>query len=138
MRPLYLSIPLGAALAANLWIQPEFVTSATVLPKDKASRVIVAREITIKEGAISGELVNKSGRTIRNVQLLIRYSWRWKNEFRPGENSPGDVVFYTVRKEIPPGGTVPFTYKPSAPLPSRPDGYFETTVSVAGFTEVIW
>lgn len=34
------------------------------------------------------------------------------------------------RQRVKGGGMAP-------PLPSRPDGYFETTVTIAGFSEVI-
>jgi hypothetical protein len=30
-----------------------------------------------------------------------------------------------------------FKFSPSTPLPKLPTGYFETTVKIAGFTEVI-
>lgn len=111
--------------------------AATLLTAEKASQVLALENLTIKEGAVSGDLLNKSGRVIRDVQLQIRYSWRWKNEYRPKEDNLGDTVIYTVEKEISPGGKVSFSYRPASPLPSRPDGYFETTVAVAGFTEII-
>lgn len=118
-------------------MKPEIARSATLLSADKATQVVVLRNVTVKNGAVSGEVVNQSSRPLRDVQLLIRYSWRWKNEFKPGSDDPGISVDYTVEKEIPPGGTIPFTYKPASILPSRADGYFETTVSVSAFTEVI-
>jgi len=40
-----------------------------------------------------------------------------------------------VTAEIPSGATERFTYRVSLP-PSRSDGYFETVVTVAGFTEI--
>lgn len=112
------------------------VTSATLTTADRAGQVIMARNVTVKDGVVSGELVNKSPRALRDVQLLIRYMWHWKDEFHPGKDDPGMAVYYTVEKEIPPGGTVSFTYKPSSPLPTRADGHFETTVTVAGFSEI--
>ncbi len=111
--------------------------AATLLTAEKASQVVALENLTIKEGAVSGDLLNKSGRVIRDVQLQIRYSWRWKNEYRPKEDNLGDTVLHTVEKEISPGGKVSFSYRPASSLPSRPDGYFETTVAVAGFTEII-
>ena len=46
-------------------------------------------------------------------------------------------VFYDAKRELRPGESIPFSYTPSPPLPSRTDGYFETEVSVVGFTEVM-
>jgi len=37
---------------------------------------------------------------------------------------------------LPPGGTVEFSYRPEPPLPGRDDGRFETTVDVVGWMEV--
>ena len=73
---------------------------------------------------------------MRDVQLLISYQWLWENETHPGEGGPGRAVFYTVNQEIPPGGQVPFAYRPEAPLSERSDGRYTTNVSVAGFTEI--
>jgi hypothetical protein len=110
--------------------------AATLLSREKASEVVSLRGVEVKGGEVSGELVNQSQRLVRDVQLLIRHTWLWKNEFRPGQDDPGTAVYYTVERSIPPGQSARFTYKPSSPLPSRPDGSYETTVSVAGFTEV--
>ena len=110
--------------------------AATLLSREKASEVVSLRGVEVKGGEVSGELVNQSQRLVRDVQLLIRHTWLWKNEFRPGQDDPGTAVYYTVERSIPPGQSARFTYEPSSPLPSRPDGSYETTVSVAGFTEV--
>lgn len=137
MRQAYLSMAAVAVLSVLIWAKPEPVTPATLLTKDTVSHLVVIQNTTIKDGTVSGEVVNNSRWTIRGVQLLIRYIWHWKNEYRPGDDSLSDAVYYTLEGEIAPGKAVPFTYKRSVPLPSRPDGDFVTTVSVAGFTEVI-
>lgn len=124
-------------MSSMFWMQPAPATSATLLSKDRGSQYVAIRNLTIKKGSVSGELVNKSRVLIRDVQLRIRYYWHWKNEYHPGDESPGETIFYTVRKGIPPGKTTRFTYHLSTPLPSRTDGYFESTVSVAGFTKVM-
>ena len=94
------------------------------------------RDVTVRDGEVSGDLFNKSQGLVREVQLQIRYTWIWNDEFHPGKDDPGRTVYYTVEKEIPPGQSVRFTYKPSPSLPARADGVFTTTVSVAGFTQV--
>ncbi len=137
MRLWHLIVVVGAALSVVSGIQSKPAISATLLSADDVAQVVDVRNVTVKEGMVSGELVNKSSRPLRDVQLLIRYTWLWNNEFRPGKDDPGMAVYYTVEQEISPGRTVSFTYKPSFPLPSRPDGHFETTVSVAGFTEIV-
>jgi hypothetical protein len=128
---------LSAFLAGGLGIQSERVLAATLITQDQASQAVSIRNPSVKDGVVSGELLNNSSRTIRDVQLLVRSTWLWNNEMRPGADSPGDAVYYTVEGDIPPGGSKPFTYRPASPLPSRPDGHFEVAVSIAGFAEII-
>jgi len=116
---------------------PNLAISQTVLTKQEASRVLVLSNVSAQEGVVSGEIRNNSSNTVRDVQLLIRYEWLWKNEFHPGKDDPGRSVYYDVAGEIPPGGTARFQYTPNPPLPKRTDGSFQISVSVAGFTEVI-
>jgi hypothetical protein len=137
MKRLFWLVLMASLLSMAPEIEPRMAWSATLVPAEKAEQVVIVRNVTVKEDAVSGELVNQSSRSLRDVQLQIRYSWRWKNEFKPGNDDFGITVYHTVSEEIPPGKAVQFHYKPSSPLASRPDGYFETTVSVAGFTEVI-
>jgi hypothetical protein len=42
-----------------------------------------------------------------------------------------------LKQTIPPGKTASFTYKPSPALPRISGGRFDTSVTIAGFTEVI-
>lgn len=129
---------LSAFLAGGLGILSERVLAATLISQEQASSQAVSiRNLSVKDGVVSGELVNNSSRTLRDVQLLIRSIWLWNNEMHPGADSPGDAVYYTVEGDIPPGGNKPFTYRPASPLPSRADGHFEVVVSIAGFAEII-
>ena len=130
-------IMLGTTLSFLVWAYPVAVLSQTVQTREQAAKTVTLRNVTVRDGQISGEVVNKSSHLIRDVQLLIRHAWLWKNEFQPGEEALGRAVFYDVKWELRPGDSIPFRYNPSPPLPSRTDGYFVTEVSVAGFTEVI-
>ena len=126
-----------SACFMGLGVYPAAAIPATLLSADQAAQVIAIRDLTVKEGVVSGELLNRSSRRLRDVQLLIRYTWLWNDEFHPGQDDLGVAIYYTVEGEIPPGGSKPFAYRPSPPLPSRADGHFETVVSVAGYTEII-
>jgi hypothetical protein len=106
-------------------------------PED-ADRVASLRNVTsTPEGEVSGEIVNNSNHAVRDVQLQILYSWRWKNETRPGKDDPGTVNYHSLNQEIPAGKTTRFNYKPAPPLPSRTDGQFDVTVKIIGFAEII-
>lgn len=120
-----------------LSLKPIAAFSATVLSRDKAAEVVALEDVVVKDGVISGKLVNKSSRPIRDVELLIRHLWIWNNEFRPGEDNRSQAEFYTVKTVIDPGKAIPFRYEFSRPSSTSTDGYFLTAVSVAGFTEII-
>ncbi|MFQ5849240.1 MAG: hypothetical protein ACE5JU_01475 [Candidatus Binatia bacterium] len=137
MRLRRLHLLVGVPLGLMVLVNPVPALPDTVLLPEEAAKAVGIRNVRVQDGVISGELVNKSPRLVRNVQLLIRYVWHWKNEFRPGENDPGKAIYHTVKKEIAPGRSVSFTYSLSPPLLSRPDGHFETEVSIAGFSEVV-
>lgn len=111
--------------------------SQSVRSKADVGRIIAVENVKVQNGSVSGVAHNNSANTLRNVQLFIRYTWLWDNEFHPGSKDPGTSSLYTLPKEIPPGGRLPFTFSPSPALPKVAGGHFVTSVSVAGFTEVI-
>ena len=45
-------------------------------------------------------------------------------------------IYHALSSEIAPGGTLPFTFSPNPPLPKISGGRYETTVAIAGYTEV--
>ncbi len=122
-------------LVAILCAQDTF--SQSLRSKEEISRIVTPENITVRGDTVSGEVHNNSANTLRDVQLFIRYTWLWDNEFHPGSDDPGASHTYTLPKEIPPGGRVSFTFSPSPPLAKASGGHFATSVSVAGFTEVI-
>jgi hypothetical protein len=124
------------AKAETLQKSPRGGTAALMLQED-VGRVVSLRAVTASEkGEIAGALVNNAAQTLRDVQLQIVYSWRWKNEFQPGKDDPGTARYFTLNQEISPGQTASFDYKPSPPLASRTDGEFDITVKVVGFAQV--
>ncbi len=131
-----------SAMVGALFLLTTFVPALaipdtiSVLPPPEASKLVAVRNTTVQDNNIvSGELLNLSSHQIRDVELLIRQIWHWNNEFRPGANPPGTAVYQMVAAELASGATERFIYKFS-PSPSRSDGYFETVVTVAGFTEI--
>jgi hypothetical protein len=86
---------------------------------------------------MTGVLSNGGARPVRDVRLLVRHTWLWKNERHPGPptDNPGRSSYYMVDGEVPPGGDLRFRYVPSPPLPVRTDGSFATTAEIVGFVE---
>jgi len=134
-------MPIRVAAAATiifslLLVPPAKAASQTIVSGGDASRLVGLIEVKVNDGTVSGVLLNKSPHPIREVELLIDHAWLWSDERHPGEDNPGRSEYYTVHGEIPPSGSVQFTYHPSPPLPHRADGHFETSVQIVGLVEV--
>ena len=126
----------GFVLSVGL-MQSQLATADNISVRDANQRSVTVNNVTVQNGMVSGEIVNYSNQEVRDVELLIRQMWQWKNEFRPGNNDPGTASYYTVDKIMLPGETLPFSIRHMPTLPARADGHFETVVSVAGFTEIV-
>ena len=129
------------ALAAGLSVVVGYVTmpsmtviAATPQLAEKADDLVLKNVKIGKDGEVSGEVANTSKQTVRDVEIQILYSWRWQDEFHPGKDDPGRAVYVTVDREIAPGQSAPFNYKPAPPVPVRKDGYFDIGSKVVGFT----
>ena len=108
----------------------------TIRDHQATARIVSLERVSITDGSVSGEVINHSRNALRNVQLLIRYIWLWDSETKPGNNDPSASFYYTLPGEIPPSGQASFTFKPSQPLAQASRGHFETSASIAGFSEV--
>jgi len=128
-------IALWLGIVMTVW--PQVGRSQAVRSPDEISRVLVIEKLSAQDGAVSGEVHNLSSRTVRDVQLFVRHTWLWDDERHPGKIDPGTSTFQTLQQEIPPGGTARFNFTQSPPLAKSAGGHFVTTVSIAGFTEVI-
>ena len=128
----------GCGLIALILIAlPKSAVPQNVRQREQVSQLLAVEKVTVTDGAVAGEVINRSPHTIRDVQLFVRHTWLWDNETKPGKNDPGSSTYYMVPNEIPAGGRVPFSYKPSPLLPKVAGGNFITTVAIAGYTEII-
>lgn len=133
--------PLGFSVACFIAVFIHALPSAglaqTVRSREDLSRVLTIEKLNVVDDAISGEIYNRSPYAVRDVQLFVRHTWFWDNETKPGKDDPGTSVYHTLSGEIPAGGRQPFKYQVSPPLPKMAGGRFETTVAIAGYTEII-
>ncbi|HET7007194.1 MAG TPA: hypothetical protein VFK65_16940 [Candidatus Binatia bacterium] len=111
--------------------------SQAVKSTTELEKIAIIEKLTVRDGVVSGEVVNRSANRLRDVQLFVRYTWLWDDEMKPGKVDPGTSTFYTLTQEIVPKGRLPFTFTPSPPLPRIAGGHFETSVTIAGFAQVI-
>ena len=131
----FVSLLVGLVLA----LSPKPSFSQMVFSQQQADSVLRIENVAAEpDGSVSGVIRNNSKNTVRDVQLFIRSTFLWKNEFHPGKESPSVASYPTISGEIAPGGSLPFKFTPTSPLPKRTDGRFERpSVSIAGFTQVI-
>jgi hypothetical protein len=123
---------LAAIMAFFLsWSSP--ANALTFLTEQEAAKTVGIEYSADDHHVISGKIVNKSPHAIRNPEVLIEYHWLWANERNPGESSPGRAAYLKLDKEIRPGESVAFTYRPQPALVDRSDGRFMPEVSPAGF-----
>jgi hypothetical protein len=123
----------GLLLMAALSVQAQ---STYLASGQQAERTVAVHDVQLRNGAVSGVIVNSSPRVLRDIKIMIRHSWQWKNERHPGTNNPGRAEQVTVPGDVPPSGSLPFTFQLTPPLPQRTDGHFTTTAEITGFTEV--
>jgi|SRR5579875_2274533 hypothetical protein len=115
----------------------------TVMAQELISTHQLAQSVDLRDvttapnGAVSGTIINRTGMTVRDVKLMINYAWVWRNDFKPGPDSPGRTVYITAAADIPPHGEGSFRYQPSPPLPDRSDGHFVPHAHIVGFTQMV-
>lgn len=118
-------------------LQTKLGDAQTVLEPAQAAQSVAIGNVQVNANNVSGEIVNRSPHIVRNVELMFQYHWLWKNEMKPGDDSPGRSVLITLDRELKPGESASFSFRPDPPLPSRNDGHFMPEVSLAGFAVVI-
>ncbi len=110
--------------------------SGTVTTTEEISSIVTLRNVRVTPQSVSGVLVNHSPRALRDVRLMVRHAWLWRDERNPGHDNPGRTDTYVVPNEIPAGETYQLQFPVSPPLPERTDGHFVSTVEVVGLTQV--
>ena len=135
-KHIFAGIVLGSLVVVCAQTATPAATRESLVTGASASATAAVVNVAAQDGTVSGVLVNKSDRTLRDIQLLIRHTWMWNNERHPGASSPGRAEFYTLAGPVPPGASVPFTEHDVSPLPQRSDGHFTTSIDVVSFMQV--
>src|SRR5918996_4279567 len=117
------------------WFSP--ANALTFLTEKEAAKTVAIQYTTDNHHLICGKIINQSSHAIRDPEVLVEYHWLWAKEFNPSDNPEGRTAYIKLEKEIPPGASEFFTYRPQPPLPDRNDGRFMPEVSPAGFTVVV-
>ena len=109
-RTIVVALVLGSIL--GFW--PDSSFSQTVLSQQQAGNVLAIENVAAQaDGTVTGEIRNNSKNIVRDVQLFIRSTFLWKDEFHPGKESPSAAFYPTISGEIAPGGSLPFKFTPT-------------------------
>jgi hypothetical protein len=131
-------LPLSALLSGLIVVSWSIDSRAQiVLDQEEAAKTLAIRNVTATPSLVSGEIVNRTPHLARDIELVFQFHWLWKNEFKPGRESPGRTEILKIAKELRPGESMGFRYTPDPPLPNRGDGWFEPEVTIGAFTVVI-
>jgi hypothetical protein len=124
-----------ALVALALQAQPAAAGESAIVRPSEADKTAGLSDVTVGSTSVSGTLTNKSSTTLREVHLVLRQEFRWKDEMHPGDPSPGRVLPYTVNASLAPNASTAFKFE-FEPLPERTDGHFTSSIEVTGFTTV--
>jgi len=84
---------------------------------------------------LRGEIVNRTGHPVNDVQLLVTYAWLWRNEFKPGADDPGWGNSILISDRLAPNEVRKFMDTPDRLPTLRTDGKVFPSVHVVGYTE---
>lgn len=96
---------------------------------------VVVENVSDQSGVLTGTVVNRSGKPVRNVELKILYSWRWRDERHPGEDNMSFSRTETLAQTIEPGQALPFRFPIVRPS-DRTDGHYHVDVWIPSFSVV--
>lgn len=129
----------GFGLAAPLSLAPVLdVTlvraSEAVLTEDQMAGVVEIKDVQADGNAVTGNVVNRTNDTLRNLRVKISDVFRRTDERKPGSHDPSQAGEARIAGPVPPHTAVPFRYERPASLPERKDGTFKTDVAVVSVT----
>jgi len=120
----------GVALGSEHGARP-----AAIIGQTDVRSVLEVTNLQASDARVTATLVSRSSMRIKDIQLVVRHAFLWKDERNPGKDNPGRTEYYLVLGEVEPNGSIAFEYQPDPPLPQRTDGSFQTSIEIAGFTE---
>lgn len=125
----------AALLTVVLQGQPVAAGDAALVRPSEADATVGISDLEVGATSMSGNVNNKSSATLKEVHLVLRQEFRWKNEKNPGAESPGRALPFKIETRIAPNSSAPFKFH-FDPLPARTDGTFTSSLEVTGFTKL--
>src|SRR5688500_14869675 len=81
-----------------------------VLNPQQAAKIVAIEDLRVSPTGVRGVVVNRTPHIIRDVEVVVQYHWLWDNEFKPGNDSPGQTVVHRIDGELQPGQSAPFNH----------------------------
>jgi hypothetical protein len=106
-----------------------------VLSPEVVSGKVAIQNFRQDGATMRGEIVNRTGHRLEDVEVLITYNWLWRNEIAPGPYSPAWAAGMVVAEPLAPNEVREFAYDPPQPVTPRNDGTFYPTAEIVRFTE---
>lgn len=136
MRQSIAFLVLTAGFSLGFGTSATFAETRKTTAASQTGQVVEVQGVSVEGNTVNGVLVNRSSKTLRDIRLVVRHAWLWKNERNPGNDNPGRAEFFSFTGDIAPGTSAPFTYRlKSAPAP-RGDGKFVTSAEVTSYALV--
>ncbi len=129
------SLDATVVAVALLLVAPEARAADALVDSSELAQSLSVENLQLAGDQVSGVVVNRTGKTVRDVRLQIVFSWLWKNE-RQTENDPSFLLTEIPPGQIPPHGSMPFQYSAPQAVTSRSDGHFEIDGRVLGYASV--
>jgi hypothetical protein len=131
-------IALGVLVSAPGLVSAVIIGNTQIVGKTEpvsqdGAAAVVVQNVQTAGDTVSGTVVNRAPDPVQNVRLVIDHLWLWDDELHPGDDLYSRLDDYTVAQEIPPGGQIAFTLRPSTPLREGSGGSFMTEVKVASY-----
>jgi hypothetical protein len=137
MLRLYRNALIGVILGAACFFSPLTAIAQIVVPTEQVEKILVIRDVTVKENRLLGEITNNSPLKVRDISLMVQHVLRSKDGLNPKVESPLNAFLLPLNRDLLPGETATFSSAVLLPEDARRDGDLVTDVTVAAFTLVV-
>jgi hypothetical protein len=137
MLRLYRNALIGVILGAACFFSPLTAIAQIVVPTEQVEKILVIRDVTVKENRLLGEITNNSPLKVRDISLMVQHVLRSKDGLNPKVESPLNAFLLPLNRDLFPGETATFSSAVLLPEDARRDGDLVTDVTVAAFTLVV-
>jgi hypothetical protein len=137
MLRLYRNASIGVILGTVCFCSPLTAMAQIVVPTEQVEKILVIRDVTVKENRLLGEITNNSPLKVRDISLMVQHVLRSKDGLNPKVESPLNAFLLPLNRDLLPGETATFSSAVLLPEDARRDGDLVTDVTVAAFTLVV-